>query len=470
MLVLLAMSTLALIGCGGSASTSTVPSSVHNEWTWMGGADIIDQVGVYGAQSLSSSSNGPGARVSPVSWTDASGNFWLFGGYGAGATLSRTVFEGDLNDLWEYSNGKWSWVSGSNQTEQAGIYGKLGIPAPGNVPGGRYEAVSWTDTSGNFWLFGGLGVDSTGTRGYLNDLWKYSSGQWTWMSGSNLVADDLPGVYGTKGVASPENVPSALVDANAWSDAAGNLWLFGGGGRDSNGTLGNLNALWKYSAGEWTWMSGANLVNQLGTYGTLGIAAPGNVPGARDSAVSWTDSSGNLWLFGGMGNSSIGISCGAGSCFLNDLWKYREGEWTWMGGTNLYDQPGTYGTQGTAAPGNIPGARWSAARWTDSAGNFWLFGGQGCDSTGVCFPDLNDLWKYSEGQWTWVSGSNLVTQAGNYGTLGVAASSNYPGCRDSAVGWADTSGNVWIFGGTDTVSFGGGSGGGSFNDLWEYQP
>jgi hypothetical protein len=29
------------------------------------------------------------------------------------------------------------------------------------------------DASGNFWLFGGLGMDSTGTLGYLNDLWKF---------------------------------------------------------------------------------------------------------------------------------------------------------------------------------------------------------------------------------------------------------------------------------------------------------
>ena len=34
-------------------------------------------------------------------------------------------------------------------------------------------------------------------------------------------------------------------------------------------------------------------------YGTKGVPAAGNVPGARDYAVAWADSSGNLWLFGG---------------------------------------------------------------------------------------------------------------------------------------------------------------------------
>ncbi len=34
-------------------------------------------------------------------------------------------------------------------------------------------AAAWIDHSGHTWLFGGLGNDSTGTFGYLNDLWMY---------------------------------------------------------------------------------------------------------------------------------------------------------------------------------------------------------------------------------------------------------------------------------------------------------
>jgi hypothetical protein len=81
---------------------------------------------------------------------------------------------------------------------------------------------------------------------------------------------------------------------------------------------------------------------------------------------------------------------------------------------------------------------------------------------------MNDLWKYSAGEWTWVSGSNVVNGIGMYGVEGVAAAGNVPGCRDSAVGWADASGNVWLFGGEDIFS--GVLPSGKFNDLWEYQP
>jgi len=142
------------------------------------------------------------------------------------------------------------------------------------------------------------------------------------------------------------------------------------------------------SNGEWTWVNGAKVANQIGTYGTQGTPAPSNVPGGRYGAATWTDAAGNLWLFGGDGYDSTGTGGG-----LNDLWKYSAGQWTWMGGSNLANQSGTYGSQGTPAAGNVPGARNRAATWTDAAGNFWLFGGAGYDSAGG-YGYLNDLWKF----------------------------------------------------------------------------
>src|ERR1700723_1946859 len=236
-------------GCSGTGPASMgptpppVPTPISATWTWMSGSNAVDQKGIYAAQGTASPGSTPGARVQPVTWTDASGNFWMFGGYGSDSVGGS----GDLNDLWEFSSGKWTWVNGSNVIEQPGIYGTQGAAAAGNVPGARYKAVSWRDPSGNAWLFGGLGLDSTGSRGRLNDLWKYSGGQWTWMSGSNLTADFVPGVYGTQGTAAPGNIPGARVDACAWADASGNLCLFGGLGYDSKGGLGILNDLWEFS-------------------------------------------------------------------------------------------------------------------------------------------------------------------------------------------------------------------------------
>jgi hypothetical protein len=171
-------------------------------------------------------------------------------------------------------------------------------------------------------------------------------------------------------------------------DASGNLWIFGGVGYSTYYlNLAELNDLWKYSGGQWTWVSGYDsLIDQDGTYGTLGTAAPGNVPGSRDSGMSWTDAAGNLWFFGGEGFGSNGGG------FFNDLWKFSGGEWTWMGGSSIGGQWGTYGTLGTPAAGNVPGGRINAATWTDTHGNLWLFGGF-CIDLGVA-GYLNDLWEY----------------------------------------------------------------------------
>jgi hypothetical protein len=64
-------------------------------------------------------------------------------------------------------------------------------------------------------------------------------------------------------------------------------------------------------------------------------------------------------------------------CILNDLWKFNPSlnEWTWVGGPDISDQPGEYGTEGVAAPSNLPPPRESAISLVDSEGNFWLFGG-----------------------------------------------------------------------------------------------
>jgi hypothetical protein len=416
---------------------------------------MANQAGTYGTQGTAAPGNTPGGRYGGATWIDASGNLWLFGG-----TVAPSDTNNNLNDVWKYSGGQWTWIAGSNSYNQKGIYGSQGIASRGNTPGARSDAATWKDQSGNFWLFGGVGLDANGSSEALNDLWKYSAGQWTWMAGRSVATEGQPGVYGTRGTAAPGNIPGGRQDAVSWIDQSGNFWLFGGYGFDSTGMVGDLGDLWKYSGGEWTWMGGADVVFQPGSYGIRGTAASSNVPGARSEAAGWTDAGGNFWLFGGTlgpeGHYEL----------LNDLWKYSNGEWTWIAGSNVVNQPGTYGIQGTAAPENTPGARAIAAGWADSAGNFWIFGGGGYDSTGRPDP-LNDLWKYSAGQWTWIAGSNIRGPAGTYGTQGVTTAGNTPGGRGSQMSWIDASGTLWLFGGDGYDSAGTF---GYLNDLWKFEP
>jgi len=351
-------------------------------WTWVSGSNTVSQNGIYGIKGTPNSSNIPGARQNSISWIDSSGNLWLFGGYGYDSSKNH---RGCLNDLWKFDGANWTWISGSDGMLQTGVYNTKGTSNSSNIPGARRYSISWIDSYGNLWLFGGYGLDSTGNIGYLNDLWKFDGANWTWVSGSNNV--NQSGTYGTKGSTDASNIPGARDSSISWIDSSGNLWLFGGTGYDSTGSSGYLNDLWKFDGANWTWVSGSNNVNQSGTYGTKGSTDASNIPGARRYSISWIDSSGNLWLFGGQGYDSTNTG------YLNDLWKFDGINWTWVSGRNTRNQTGVYGTKGTADPANMPGARYYSISWIDSSGNMWLFGGNGLDSTGTN-GYLNDLWRY----------------------------------------------------------------------------
>lgn len=411
----------------------------------MKGNNTVNQPPVFGTKGVANAANKPGSLYEPGEWTDLQGNFWHFGG------SDNTGFR---SDLWKYDplTNMWTWMKGSGLSNQSGIYGTIGIPAAANNPGGRIVPASWTDNSGNFWMFGGSGRDATGAAGSMNDLWKYDPviNQWTWMKGSNLI--NQAGVYGVKGIPSIANTPGARYETSCtWVDNAGNLWLFGGDGMNSGI---RFNDLWKYdiTTNQWTWMSGSNLTNQPGVYGTQGIPNSTNIPSARSVYTSWKDNNGDLWLFAG--------DQGGGGQPLNDLWKYTisTNEWTWVSGSNLPNQLGIYGTKCVPSTANSPGARSeNRTRWTDDCGNFWTFGG---------FLTFNDLWRYNPvtNIWTWVSGANFKNQLGNYGVQGVATVTNIPGSRGGAVGWKDKNNNFWLFGGFENTL------NNRLNDLWKYTP
>jgi N-acetylneuraminic acid mutarotase len=506
-----------------------------NEWVWMSGSSNLNQPGVYGTIGVPTAQNIPGSRMASSTWSDGSGNLWLFGGYGLDSKGQLAA----LNDLWSYSisstpqNNQWTWVSGgntvvctpglSNCVGLPGVYGTMGVSASGNTPGGRQGAATWTDASGNFWLFGGGGYDSISSPGILNDLWKFnpSTNQWTWIGGSKTnpyfnqitlsYGDGQPGVYGTLGTPAPGNFPGSRFYASTWIDSSGDLWLFGGQGIDNADQEGQLNDLWKYdpSTKMWAWMGGSSQISfcggvvgacgQSGVYGTLGTPAAGNTPGGRSQAASWIDKSDNLWLFGGLGYDING-NAGSG---LNDLWKFdpTAGQWAWMSGSSEVPcgngplnpgvkvctaQPGVYGVLGVPAAGNVPAGGAPAAAWTDQQGNFWFFGGADLDLTKQTRSVINSLWAFnpSTKQWTWMGGDSATSNCsitisnpffattcdGSPGVMGIqytAAPGNLPAARTNAPGWVDKSGNFWLFGGGATnlsdVE-------GQTNDLWKYQP
>jgi hypothetical protein len=285
--------------------------------------------------------------------------------------------------------------------------------------------------------------------------------------------DHYTGVYGTLKTANAANTPGDRVQGATWTDTTGKFWLFGGDGPDSvTAAPLPLNDLWMFdpASKEWTWEGGPSTVavtgtgaGNAGTYAAEGSLNANNQPGSRYQATTWTDSNGNLWMFGGEGNDSTSTT----NLSLNDLWMYSisSGEWNWVGGpstvTHHPGMAGVYGTIKTPASTNWPGGRYGASAWVDGSGNVWLFGGNGYDINGSP-GELDDLWMYNPttGNWTWMAGSNTASPAGVFGVEGSANAANIPPPRFNAMKWTDTGGNFWLFAGRSTSD--------SVNDLWRF--
>ena len=421
------------------------------------GNNTSDNYGVYGTKGNSSTTNNPGGRNNSTTVVDHSGRFWLFGGYGKGPAGDPGV----LNDLWQYNpaTNNWIWISGDNFADGAGNYGTQGIPGIFNIPAARAGSVSWVDGLDNFWIFGGLDSLNSSSISYFNDLWEYNliNNSWTWMKGDSIV--NAAGSPGVKGTSSLNNNPMAKGNGVSWIDNSGSLWMYGGTGIN---WWGNLNDLWKYdlNANEWTWIKGETSFSDPGVFGLKGVADNKNLPGAREDAVSWTDTSGNLWLFGGRVIHQVDLYS------LNDLWKYEPAvnQWIWMKGDSIPNGRGLYVGPADATQ---PGARRGSVTWTDNLGNLWLFGGEHYDRNTLTFTLFNDLWKYDPGtnNWTWIAGDSTGNGPGIYGTKGVGTSFTKPGARGGSVSWKDSDGNLWLFGGWSGTS---GNSDVNLNDLWKY--
>lgn len=387
---------------------------------WHGIRDIgaVNQLGVYGTQGVPSATTTPGGRDSASSWVDHQGNLWLFGGENCWSDC-----KGSLNDLWKFdpTSSQWTWVSGANSFNSSGS---------NTDPSARFGAASWIDVSDNLWLFGGVGQG--------NDLWKFnpSASQWTKVNGNTTIS------YGSQGVSSSTNRPGGKEFAASGTDTNGIVWLFGGFGSTVSGrSAGYLNDLWEFNpaTAEWVWVSGSNQQDQHGSYGTQGVASSSNAPGGRFAAVSWVDSHGNFWLFGGEGYDASGAFD-----YLNDLWKYdpNTNQWSWISGSNTAGQKGSYGTQGVPSDSNVPGARAFIGSWIDTQDSLWL-------------TDGNEVWRFDTetAQWTWISG--VVATASQKDNTTPSA----PGYRSRLNVWFDQYNKVWLFGGTQ---------GGEMGDLWQH--
>lgn len=343
-------------------------------------------------------------------------------------------------------------------------------------------------------------------------------GTWVWLGGDSTTGST--GSFGTMGIPSPNNMPMSTYESCFWTDKDNNFWLFGG----INFGL-ETNSLWKYDiiTNQWTWMKGQTSSGSgTAVFGTKGVPSPLNYPESGEFGVNcWTDSVGDLWMYGGFGNNTLwryhiptnewtwmqgdqnwivsqndtgvfgplnmedpsfrpgsrgesksswvrdnklvlfGGQTVAG--YRNDLWAYNisTNNWAFIGGTSTHNHPGNFGVKGVEAASNVPSGRLTYSRWEDDT-CFYLFGGN--DD----FPLLevrNDVWKYNwkTKMWTWISGSNLIKDTTYNPTYCIDENAGPPSRFEniSVTAKARCARTCWTFGGRSGY-------GGDFNDLWAF--
>src|SRR4030095_7665074 len=77
------------------------------EWTWMTGSSGSNDPGNYGTMGVADPANIPPANYGPATWTDADGNFWMYGGGYDGLSAYSALWKFDPLTGW------WTWMHGS---------------------------------------------------------------------------------------------------------------------------------------------------------------------------------------------------------------------------------------------------------------------------------------------------------------------------------------------------------------------
>lgn len=313
---------------------------------------------------------------------------------------------------------------------------------------------------------------------------------WTHMAGT-LYHDGFCGshpssrpldVHGASMVFNPGYMPAAKEHCGGGIKSNNEIWIFGGvtntiGPYDPNGS-----DMWVYniSLGQWAWVDDKGVVPN---YTDFGIESSTAHPGKRRRAATAMDASGNLWLFGGEGNSVLPTGS---SISYNDVWKFNTVtlKWTWVAGPS---------GQGNLGSSTQPQARHRVRGWFDNAGDFWIFGGcygqvidprtgveiDWSDPTAWVYEinvGFNDLWKFNVTTKVWScesgtpnAGRSISSPSGSYpSSVGMSSTSYLPRARADYGYWKDNSDNFWFYGGYTGEAHAGGVQ--SNCDMWKYTP
>mgnify|MGYP006271802069 CR=1 FL=1 len=313
--------------------------------------------------------------------------------------------------------------------------------------------------------------------------------QWAYMGGpkaSIRPSDnpdsvlDLCGHYPpAPGVVDTAAWPRWRLEAATWTDAEGDLWLFGGKGyylcsAEDEANQGSivLNDLWEYrvSEGRWHWHGGKRHYANQGAPGPLDRFSEQGWPSPRYAALHWKDAQGRFWLYGGAGYPNP-----YNFAHYADLWCYDPalGQWSRRSGGRSGANPcPQYARRNQAHPGNHPGGRslknYGTNRqqhsqhglpsnrhvWVDDQGRVWMYGAKGmvnynvlpyeplCEGASYLrfSESMADLWRLDPetGLWTWLEGGPDLSRRARYQPSG----RSHPGASLPLFTWIDRQGRL----------------------------
>lgn len=283
-------------------------------WTWMGGDNIVGQIGVYGTtRRVANPVSKPGARQQFTSFQDDNNGLWIYGGVGYPGKSSGSATTVRLNDLWRFdmTTGLWTWFSGDTTKDiKAAVYGQYQLPSVDVRQPRRSSAMGMIDADSSVWIFAGIGQRGGTTAVNVNtaDMWKYDvkNDVWGWMAGDSMAAG--PGRYGQKGVYDAANYPGARRDEtfSGWDKSRKYMIIYGGYGlgyTNATGGTGNVagNVMWQFNTqnNQFAWIGGDTTGSPVEVLGTKGVASPTNNPGVRAFTRLMVGRYGNLWMYGG---------------------------------------------------------------------------------------------------------------------------------------------------------------------------
>lgn len=207
------------------------------------------------------------------------------------------------------------------------------------------------------------------------------------------------------------------------------------------------NAVWEYDPGinQWAWMAGSDSANPTAHYGTQGQFSSSNHPNGRRIYAGVKDHEGKVWFFGG-NNDDYWYNGGS----YADLWKFDPDslQWAWMSGPMIQDYAGLGNLKCIVPPNYVPRARMeNSMRWIDACDNIWMYGGISDLYSQVI---MDEMWVYSTQYKKWSIAYDSATASCPYpvyGTKGIAAPLNTPGCRFGGTPFQDQQGRMYVFGG-----------------------